>query len=200
MHASPKTIAGPKVVISGLVHSTFEPPLQGARRSTNGHYEVSFQAVHIQALLSDQRVVPEERWAQTAGPGGGEAPYGETPLSRVSALYPQKYPQIPPDTSGTLWTTTDGPNTEKACRSMTYRLFLEPVGSWYGGAERVRTADLRLAKPALSQLSYCPLCVACCRVSGTPRQSHAASVARRVSGTKSQSPEGMSERTSRQGF
>ena len=25
-----------------------------------------------------------------------------------------------------------------------------------GGAERVRTADLRLAKPALSQLSYCP--------------------------------------------
>jgi hypothetical protein len=26
----------------------------------------------------------------------------------------------------------------------------------YGGAERVRTADLRLAKPALSQLSYCP--------------------------------------------
>ena len=26
----------------------------------------------------------------------------------------------------------------------------------YGGAERVRTADLRLAKPALSQLSYSP--------------------------------------------
>ena len=26
----------------------------------------------------------------------------------------------------------------------------------FGGAERDRTADLRLAKPALSHLSYCP--------------------------------------------
>ena len=30
-----------------------------------------------------------------------------------------------------------------------------------GGAERVRTADLRLAKPALSQLSYCPILQVC---------------------------------------
>ena len=42
---------------------------------------------------------------------------------------------------------------KKTSRSVTNR-DLE-VGL-YGGAERVRTADLRLAKPALSQLSYCP--------------------------------------------
>jgi hypothetical protein len=35
-------------------------------------------------------------------------------------------------------------------------------GSRASGAERDRTDDLRLAKPALSQLSYSPLRVRCC--------------------------------------
>ena len=35
-------------------------------------------------------------------------------------------------------------------------------GAWLGGADRDRTDDLRLAKPALSQLSYSPVGVISC--------------------------------------
>ena len=39
------------------------------------------------------------------------------------------------------------------------RLIAETYRVCSGGAERDRTVDLRLAKPALSQLSYSPLCI-----------------------------------------
>jgi hypothetical protein len=62
---------------------------------------------------------------------------------------------------------------KRVCATSHYSVFKEPLGSREGsrsvlyfharstgGDERARTANLRLAKPALSQLSYVPLLIA----------------------------------------
>ena len=50
----------------------------------------------------------------------------------------------------------DAPSRSLSARGLSFRVGDPRIGPHLGGADRDRTDDLRLAKPALSQLSYSP--------------------------------------------